>query len=29
VLSRPQLEKLITDFNLFAEERQKLPLEDV
>ena len=29
VLSRTQLEKLITEFNLFPEERQKRPLEDV
>jgi polysaccharide chain length determinant protein (PEP-CTERM system associated) len=29
VLSRTQLEKLITEFNLFSEERRKLPLEDV
>ena len=29
VLSRTQLEKLITEFNLFPEERQKYPLEDV
>ena len=29
VLSRTQLEKLITEFNLFPEERQKMPLEDV
>ena len=29
VLSRTQLEKLITEFNLFPEERQRLPLEDV
>ena len=29
VLSRTQLEKLITDFNLFPDERQKYPMEDV
>jgi polysaccharide chain length determinant protein (PEP-CTERM system associated) len=29
VLSRTQLEKLVTDFNLFPEERGKLPMEDV
>ena len=29
VLSRTQLEKLITEFNLFPDERQKYPLEDV
>jgi len=29
VLSRTQLEKLITEFNLFPEERRKYPLEDV
>ena len=29
VLSRTQLEKLITDFDLFPEERRKYPLEDV
>jgi len=29
VLSRTQLEKLITEFNLFPQERQKYPLEDV
>ena len=29
VLSRTQLEKLITEFNLFPDERRKLPLEDV
>jgi polysaccharide chain length determinant protein (PEP-CTERM system associated) len=29
VLSRTQLEKLITEFNLFPDERQRLPLEDV
>jgi polysaccharide chain length determinant protein (PEP-CTERM system associated) len=29
VLSRTQLEKLITDFNLFPDERRKVPMEDV
>jgi len=29
VLSRTQLEKLVTEFNLFPDERQKYPLEDV
>src|SRR5512137_891507 len=29
VLSRTQLEKLITDFGLFPRERQRMPLEDV
>ena len=29
VLSRTQLEKLITEFNLFPDERRKYPLEDV
>ena len=29
VLSRTQLEKLITEFDLFPRERQRLPLEDV
>jgi polysaccharide chain length determinant protein (PEP-CTERM system associated) len=29
VLSRTQLEKLITDFGLFPKERQRMPLEDV
>ena len=29
VLSRTQLEKLITEFDLFPRERRKLPLEDV
>jgi polysaccharide chain length determinant protein (PEP-CTERM system associated) len=29
VLSRTQMEKLITEFNLFPEQRQKYPLEDV
>ncbi len=29
VLSRTQLEKLITEFDLFPEERRKYPLEDV
>jgi polysaccharide chain length determinant protein (PEP-CTERM system associated) len=29
VLSRTQLERLITEFNLFPDERQKYPLEDV
>ena len=29
VLSRTQLEKLITEFNLFPDERRKSPLEDV
>jgi polysaccharide chain length determinant protein (PEP-CTERM system associated) len=29
VLSRTQLEKLITEFNLFSDARQRLPLEDV
>jgi polysaccharide chain length determinant protein (PEP-CTERM system associated) len=29
VLSRTQLEKLVLDFNLFPDERQKYPLEDV
>jgi polysaccharide chain length determinant protein (PEP-CTERM system associated) len=29
VLSRTQIEKLITDFGLFPEERRKLPMEDV
>jgi polysaccharide chain length determinant protein (PEP-CTERM system associated) len=29
VLSRTQLEKLITDFDLFPDERRKYPLEDV
>jgi uncharacterized protein involved in exopolysaccharide biosynthesis len=29
VLSRTQLEKLITDLNLFPDERRKVPMEDV
>jgi len=29
VLSRTQLEKLVTEFNLFPDERQKYPLENV
>jgi polysaccharide chain length determinant protein (PEP-CTERM system associated) len=29
VLSRTQLEKLVTEFNLFPEQRQRMPLEDV
>jgi polysaccharide chain length determinant protein (PEP-CTERM system associated) len=29
VLSRTQMEKLITDFNLFPAERRQVPLEDV
>jgi polysaccharide chain length determinant protein (PEP-CTERM system associated) len=29
VLSRTQMEKLISEFNLFPDERQKRPLEDV
>ena len=29
VLSRTQLEKLITEFNLFPDERRKRPMEDV
>jgi polysaccharide chain length determinant protein (PEP-CTERM system associated) len=29
VLSRTQLEKLVTEFNLFPDERRKLPMEDV
>ncbi len=29
VLSRGSLEKIITDFNLYKESREKLPLEDV
>jgi polysaccharide chain length determinant protein (PEP-CTERM system associated) len=29
VLSRTQLEKLIADFNLFPDERRKVPMEDV
>jgi polysaccharide chain length determinant protein (PEP-CTERM system associated) len=29
VLSRTQLEKLITEFSLFPDERRKLPMEDV
>src|SRR5687767_15663372 len=29
VLSRPRLEQLVTDFDLYREERANLPMEDV